>query len=483
MSFLDHRLSKETGLFCVVLSVLLGIFGGCGDKQPVSEDVSQPAIGQINENNPGDTIVASWSSGFVSYGQIRDSLGVGAIPWGQYLAKNPDKTPLIAEQMQSQLRQVVLNALMVEVSKEQGIETSEEDVEQALAQLKSSARNEEHFNNMVHGVTGSHLRMLISNQLTVQEITKQIQKEIWESITDEDKRAFYDANTKSLFTKPHYTEGRRFLIEARHEPPAGVVKNLVRLVVYTVKKIEGEKTPENAIEAAKNLQDGAFAFILAPAPKLWDNRIYDVLREGAVELAPLALDLNEEILEAGAEESLGDKIKTCFVGRSEEEAKKLAEEYREQAAGLISSGTDVKSKELLFQPMIAKYSEDELVTKNLGNVNIYNVHGTMSPEANFGAEFMEEIRHPQPGELSPVARTHTGYGFMFIRRQQPEFVIPFDDEAVQQQVPHLIQEERYTAWKQALLDKYDVMIREDLIVPLLELDIAQSAGEEPRDNS
>ena len=488
-SYSTTRVSTRFGYVCslvvewpkilLLCTVSILCLGGCGGDEspeslslPTATPVQSAKSGEINSTNPDETVVAAWDGHVVTYAEIRDSMGKEIESISGQIATNPQLAKLFSEELKNQLNEVMRTALIVEEGRARGIQISVDEIEQTIAQLKAKSRNEEQFRRMVHGAAGEALYRMVENQLLKKQTQAAVIEEVSATITEEVKRAYYDENLETKFTRPHYTEGRRFLVEISSTPKIGIEKDLLRLVQYAVSKAESEKTVERVRDIIQGFDEIAFKSMLGPAPDLYRDEVIERLRAVAMEIVPIALEGDGNALLAAAEERM-PRIYECFVGRNEAEARARAEMFRTQAADLLSAATDTESRDDLFKPFIEEFSEDMLVPQNLANVNIYHRQGPDGPTPSFGREFMETARVTPEGELSPVARTHNGYGFMLVRMQQPEYIVPYEDSTVQLHIPKLIQQEGFEEWLDNLYREHNAVVYEELIDALIQLEFVQ----------
>ena len=473
----------------LVRATILGVaavvwLSGCGDSQPTvpaEETVSSVAAAPSQRpavTDPVDVnsaVVASWDNQIIAYGQVRNVVQrelAGALA---FAAGNPDYTSHIVDQMKKRIDEIVQRALMVAEAEERGVTIGGEAIDAALRSLKASARDEATFSAMVRGATGPVLRDMLRNQLLTQAVQELIKNEISSSITEERKRSFYEENLGVYFTKQAATVGRRFLVQSCSEPPGDLRDPLIRLVRYHVNRLGDDVTPTGAQEAVRALDDSAFTSLLLPSPDLWTERIVATLRDTAVRLAPIAAAKDEMGLSDVLDASMPD-ILACFAGRSPAQANARAEAFRAQAAELIADATDVDSKDARFKLFVRDHSEDELVRTNLAYCHIYHRMGPDGPAKSFGNEFMETVRVAPVGGLSPVVDTPAGYGFMLVKKQQPEQIAPYDARHVQLHIPHLIHEKAFKDWLDNLYERHHVTIDHEFLSALAERDFGGGAA-------
>ena len=371
--------------------------------------------------------------------------------------------------MEQLVDRLVEAALKVEEAKERGIEISDEQVEEAIRRLRASAQNEQQFQAMVHGATGEGLRKLVRNQMRAHIVESMVKQEIHDSVTEDTKRQYYQENVKTKFTPSAYTEGRRFVIEARTEPSSEFPGQLLTLVQRTLAPLGKDEEPAQMVAAVQSLPDNVFATLLAPAPTLWNEQTIPRLREAAVNLVPYAAQADEATALEMARALLTD-VYACFVGRSDEEALERAQALRSQMQELVSSATDVVGKDALFKPFVRKFSEDDLIHVSLGYVNIYHIVGEDGPASSFGEEFMHMAQTTPVGEFSMVARVPTGYGFMLPKRKRAEVTHPYESESVQQFLGPLIEREKYEAWLEDLYTRHNLQVKKDVMKALAKRD-------------
>ncbi len=468
-------------MLCIVCAG--AFFAGCGDSEKPSEesastsvakaksqppDTSAPKTDSVPIDERGDAIVAQWDNRAIYYSQIRDRISTDEAIMMQRMS-GTDLTPHIVRQMEQLVDRMVEAALKVEEAIEREIEVSDEQVEEAIRRLRASAQNERQFQAMVHGATGEGLQKLIRNQMRAQIVETVVKQDIRDSITEDVKRQYYQENVKTKFTPTAYTEGRRFVIEARSEPPGEFPSDLLKLVKRTLAPLGREAEPSKAVAAVRSLPDAAFAALLKPAPTLWNEDTIPRLREAAVNLVPYAAQADEATALESARALLTD-VYACFLGRSKEEALERARALRGQAQALISAATDVVGRDALFKPFVRQFSEDDLIHVSLGYVNIYHIIGTGGPASSFGEEFMRVAQTTPVGELSQVASVPTGYGFMLPKRKRPEITHPYESESVQLHLGPLIEGEEYEAWREDLYARHNLQVRKDVMKELAKRD-------------
>lgn len=159
--------------------------------------------------------------------------------------------------------------------------------------------------------------------------------------------------------------------------------------------------------------------------------------------------------------------------RPEDEAKAEAERLHAEVSELIAGVTDFTARRTVVQDYAKEYSEHPSGDYNYGYVIIDDVPARRE---EYSPEFIDALEEIEEGGLSPVVRIKDGFTFFLTKEKSPSFVQPFEAEAVQKILPHMILKDEMDSWFESLREKHNLEIYEERFYSV---PYKKSTGEEP----
>lgn len=367
---------------------------------PPSDNASSSLPSLVsNQPQPLDRIVAVVNDGVILQSQLDQTMATVAHQITSSGGKLPPQNVLEKQVLQ----RLILNQLLIQKARDNGVRVSDDQVDAAVANI--AEQNKMSVPQMQaamqqQGVDYASFRQQLRDQLLVREVQQQVMQS---------NAQVSDAEIDNLIASPAFKQGEVHLARILVGLPEGASAQQIEAAQAKADKIEGE------LKAGKDF--AALAVSDSSAPEALDGG--DLGWRRVDELPPAVQQIVNSLQEGGYTEPLRDASGFTILkleGKRTPDTKQIVTEYH--ALHLMIKPTAVLSEQgaqdkitKLYQEIVEGHADfAELAKQNSDDPTTANAGGDMGwfMQRDWGGEVGKLVAGMQPGQVTQPFRSPDG---------------------------------------------------------------------------